>query len=59
MSEQLRKAKEVIGSEEKSAFEMSKEVEQRIIRDFRSPFPDERTERRSDLALLNNAAWCG
>lgn len=58
MTEQLRKVKEVVGSQERSAFEMSKETEQRLIRDFYSPFPDEEKERSSDMALLQNAVWC-
>lgn len=57
MSEQLRKVSEVVGKQERSAFEMSKEIEQKLIRDFHSPFPEEGEERRADMALLNNAVW--
>lgn len=56
MSDQLRKEREIIGKPDDSAFKMSREVEQRVIREFQSPFPEETTDRREN-ALLSNACW--
>jgi hypothetical protein len=57
MSDQLRPQKEVVGKADDSRLQMSRETEQRVIREFRSPFPDTETERRSDSFLLKNACW--
>lgn len=57
MPEQLRKPNEVVANPKRSAFEMSKETEEKLTNDFYSPFPDEEKERRADMALLNNASW--
>jgi hypothetical protein len=57
MADQLRKEREVIGhNEDDSVLKMNKETEQRIIREFRSPFPEESQEQREN-ALLSNAQW--
>lgn len=56
MSDQLRKEKEIVGKKDDSALKLSKETEQRLIREFRSPFPEEATDRRESV-LLSNACW--
>jgi hypothetical protein len=56
MSDQLRKEREIVGQKEDSALKMSRETEQRVIREFRSPLPDERDQRK-ESALLSNACW--
>lgn len=55
--EQIRSEKEIVGrASDDSALAMSRETEQRVINEFRSPFPTEE-ERRNDSALLKNASW--
>lgn len=56
MSDQLRKEKEVVGKKDDSALKLPKETEQRLIREFRSPFPEKPTDGRDSL-LLANACW--
>jgi hypothetical protein len=56
MSDQLRPEKETAGQPQDSRLQMSKETEQRVIREFQSPFPD-KEERRSESHLLKNACW--
>ncbi len=56
MSDQLRPEKEIVGHPQDSRLQMSKETEQRVIREFQSPFPD-KEERRSESLLLKNACW--
>lgn len=56
MSDQLRKPKDIVGRQEDSAFKMSKETEQRLIREFQSPFPKE-TIGRPETALTQNSCW--
>lgn len=56
MADQLRKEKEIVGKKDDSALKISKETEQRLIREFRSPFPEKPTDRKQSL-LLSNACW--
>ena len=56
MSDQLRSEKQTAGKPDDSAFKMSNEKEQELIRDFQSPFP-ERDEREVESTLLRNADW--
>lgn len=56
MSDQLRKEKDVVGKRDDSALKLSKETEQRLIREFQSPFPKDSTDRRESV-LLSNACW--
>lgn len=59
MSDQIRPEKDVIGKRDESRLQMSRETEQRVVREFQSPFPDTESERRSDSFLLKNACWPG
>jgi hypothetical protein len=54
MSDQLRKEREIVGKKDDSALKLSKETEQRLIREFKSPFPDKPTDRRDSLLLSNS-----
>ena len=56
MSDQLRKEKEIVGKKDESALKLSKETEQRLIREFKSPFPEKPTDRR-ESQLLANSCW--
>lgn len=56
MADQLRKEKEIVGKKDDSALKISKETEQRLIREFRSPFPEKPTDPKESL-LLANACW--
>lgn len=56
MSDQLRKETEVVGKKDDSALKLPRETEQRLIREFQSPFPKDSTDRR-DSVLLSNACW--
>ncbi|NKJ03491.1 hypothetical protein [Rhizobium sp. SG741] len=53
MSDQIRKEKEIVGKKEDSAFKLSRETEQKIIREFRSPFPDKRNEQEDGILTAN------
>lgn len=57
MSDQLRTEKQAAGKPNDSAFKMSSDREQELIRDFHSPFPEEENDRDEDRALLRNAEW--
>ena len=55
--EQIRPESEIVGKrKDDSSLLMSRETEQRLIREFHSPFPTS-DERRDDSALLRNASW--
>lgn len=56
MSEQIRREKEIVGKKDESAFKLSRETEQRLIREFQSPFPKD-TVARPDGAFVQNACW--
>lgn len=57
MSEQIRKEKEIVGKKDDSAFKLSRETEQRVIREFRSPFPKECDDRNQESVLSANSIW--
>lgn len=53
MSDQLRKEKEIVGKRDDSSLKLSKETEQRLIREFISPFPKETPDPRESVLLAN------
>jgi hypothetical protein len=55
-SDQLRSEGEVAAAEKKAKITMSRETEQRLIRDFYSPLPADPVK-RSESVLLQKAAW--
>ena len=55
--EQIRTQSDAMqNSRENSALSMSRETEQRLIREFQSPFPSTE-ERGKESVLLSNACW--
>jgi len=58
MTDQLRKQSQFVKQETGSALTMPKAVEQKIIREFKSPMPSEGDERNSGI-LVKNAIWAG
>lgn len=57
MSDQLRKEKEIVGKRDDSSLKLSKETEQRLIREFSSPFPKETTDPRESVLLANACSF--
>jgi len=57
MTDQLRTHRVVLESEGQSSLKLSNEERQKLIRDFKSPMPDDH-DRIKNNSLTQNVVWC-